>query len=98
MRLFIVDENNKSTAYEIPDDYHMDEFYCNLNNIGNDVSDEEVHRMMAASGDAITTKNGRFIRFSDYANSSTTLAQLGFDENTEYKLSHNFAVESSNGG
>lgn len=97
MKFFMIDNNGLTQAYEFPDDYRMDELYCELNHIGEDVSDDEVHRHMTESNDALTTKNGNFIRFADHANSSTTLAQLGINENTEYRLEHNFDRESHNG-
>lgn len=97
MKMAIIGADGKRHVYAYPDDYHMDELYCHLNGIGTDVSDDDVHRMMAESNDAITTPNGRFIRFSDYANSYTTLAQLGIDENDDYRYNHEFAKEQASG-
>lgn len=97
MKFFMVNDNGTTQAYEFPDDFRMDELFCELNHIGEDVSDDEVHRRMSESHDSLTTKNGNFIRFADHANSDTTLAQLGINENTEYRLDHNFATESGNG-
>lgn len=97
MKFFMVNDNGTTQAYEFPEDYRMDELYCQLHNIGEDVPDDEVHRRMSESNDSLTTKSGDFIRFADHANSTTTLAQLGINENTEYRLDHNFSTEAVNG-
>ena len=97
MKFFMVNDNGTTESYELPDDYRMDELYCKLNNIGDDVPDDEVHHRMAESKDCLTTKNGNFIRFADHANSTTTLSQLGINGNTEYRLEHNYTTDGWNG-
>ena len=98
MKFFLVNEAGTTTTLELPDDYRMDELYCQLNNIADDVSDAEVHQRMADSGAALTTKGGTFIRFADYANGTTKLTDLGINGDTEYRYDRGFATESENGG
>lgn len=97
MKFFLVDENGGSRAFEFPEDFRMDELFCQLNNISEDVSDEEVHNKMARSDLSLTTKNGSHIRFCDHANGTTTLTQLGITGDTEYRLSGDYARESITG-
>ena len=98
MKFFMVDNAGNSTPCEVPDDYRMDELFCDINGIGEDVPDVEVHRLMAESDDALSSENGKYIRFADLANSSTTLSQLGINENARYQLTQNTRDNMVNGG
>lgn len=98
MNLFLSKEDGKVMPLTVDDDFRVDELYCALNNIGSDVSDDEVHSLMLDSDDYLLARNGTAIRFSDYANSDVTLAQAGFNEGTEYRLEHNYASAGENGG
>lgn len=77
MTLNIRDRSNQERPLNVPDDFRMDELFCELNGIGEEVPDEEVHARMATSDDGLAEENGKCYRFSDYANSNYTLAQLG---------------------
>lgn len=98
MKFFMVDNAGKSMPCEVPDDYRMDELFCDINGIGEDVTGEEVHRLMAASDDAIGTNNGKQIRFADHANDTTTLASLGIKSDEKYSLYHHVSDNMFSGG
>lgn len=86
MKFFMVDGNGATKSYDLPDDFRMDELFCQINSIPEDVSDDEVHAKMAASNQSLFTKNGGLIRFADHANGTTTLSELGITGDTEYHL------------
>lgn len=97
MRLSIKNSNGEKAIYDIPQGYTMQDLYCELKNIGEEVSDEEVNRMMANSTETLTSQNGNYIRFCDYASSYTPLEELGLDENTEYHFDSSFSIHGPNG-
>jgi len=84
--------------YPLPADYRMDELFCTYNKIPEETADSVVHERMSMSSDALCTENGNYIRFADHANSITTLAELGINENEVYTYTSNTVVESPNGG
>lgn len=98
MKVYLAKDGGDAKSFEFDDDYRIDELYCGLNNIGTDVSDDEVHSLMLDSDDYLLEKNGTAIRFSNYANSNVTLAQAGLKEGVEYRLEHNYASAGENGG
>lgn len=97
MKFYMVNQNGESKAFEFPEDYRMDELFCQITGIADDVSDEEVHTKMAESDLSLSTKNGSHIRFCDHANGTTTLSQLGISGDTEYRLSGDYAADSFTG-
>jgi hypothetical protein len=97
MKFFLVDKEGRTNTLELPEDFRMDELYCQLNNIADDVPDATVHQRMANSDAALKTKSGAFIRFADYANGTTKLTDLGINSNAEYHYIGDFAKEGENG-
>ena len=78
-----------ATSLQVPDDYRMDELFCSLKGIKSHVPHSEVQKMMAESGDELSTQNGNRISFRDYANTPTTLKELGIGGEKEYVHTEN---------
>ena len=83
-------KNNKEITVpynDIPDDYRLDELYADLYNVEESVSDEELcNQMKNSKSTLLGESSGKTIRFSDYANNTTLLSDLGINSSETFQL------------
>ena len=91
-------EGERTTNYEIPDDFYVDELFCQLNKLPPEVSDEKIQSEMTASKQGLTgDETGRTLRFCDYRVGETTLSEIGFTGAESYTYSDDVISDRRNG-